>query len=575
MKFLRRAFTCAGLALAAAASLPAQTTAPADLLLLGRVYTLAWPEPSADGTPSPKAPFTDGAWHPDAQAIAIRDGKIVFAGTAAAARAYAGARTRTITAPGGGVIVPGLVDAHVHAFELGASLERVNLVGVKTEAEAVDRVAARARTVPRGEWIAGWGWDEGAWANRYPDMKLLSQRVPDHPVYLRGLHSFAVWGNQLAFQKAGITASTPAPDGGEITKDAKGQPTGILMNNAARLLERAVPPPTQAQLQARLLGGLKALAAAGYVTAHEAGADSEQMEALEALEKAGTLPIRVYAMLAARDQALLDRWLARGPDHDPSAMLVTRSVKAFYDGALGSRGALLLADYADRAGQRGQRDATFHADALAKMLKAGFQVSIHAIGDAANREAMDFIEQNSGGFPGSLGLRERIEHAQVLAAEDLPRLGRLGIIASMQPSHAVEDMAWAEARLGPSRIAGAYAWRSIRRAGGRLVFSSDLPGTDYHVFYGLHSAIARQDRNGEPAGGWRPEERMTAEEAVRGFTTWAAYTAFRENITGTLAPGRWADVTILTVDPFTASPAALLGGAVHSTIVAGRVVHGG
>jgi predicted amidohydrolase YtcJ len=563
------------IALTGVVALAAQPPAPADLVLLGRVYTLAWPDPAGDGTPAPQAPFAGGAWHPDAEAVAIRGDRIVFTGTAADARAHTGARTRTIQAPAGGAIVPGLVDAHVHAFELGASLERVSLVGVQTEAEAVDRVAARARTVPRGDWIVGWGWDEGAWANRYPDMRLLSERVPDHPVYLRGLHSFAAWGNHLAFERAGITASTPAPAGGEIRKDANGQPTGILMNNAARLLEGAVPPPTPVQLQGRLLAGLNTLAAAGYGTVHEAGADSAQMDALVALEKSGRLPIRVYAMLAGRDQTLLDKWLPLGPDRDAAKMLVTRSVKAFYDGALGSRGALLLGDYADRAGHRGQRDATFHPDALAKMLEAGFQISIHAIGDAANREAIDFIERRSRGVAASIGLRARIEHAQVMASEDIPRLARDGIIASMQPSHAVEDMPWAEARVGRDRIAGAYAWRSIRRAGGRLVFSSDLPGTDYNVFYGLHSAVTRQARDGKPEGGWRSDQRVTIEEAVRGFTTWAAYAAFRENVTGTLAPGGWADVTILTIDPFTTPPSALLGGGVHTTIVAGRVVHGG
>ena len=560
--------------LASVAAVAAQETPPADLLLLGRAYTLAWAEPSPDGKPAATAPVTNGAWHPDAEAIAIRNGKIVFAGSAAAARAYAGPQTRTITAPDGGAILPGLVDAHVHAFELGASLDRVNLVGVKSEAEAVERVAARARTVPKGEWISGWGWDEGAWANRYPDMRLLSERVPDHPVYLRGLHSFAAWGNRLAFQRAGITATTRPPAGGEIRKDAKGQPVGILLNSATQLLERAVPAPTAAGLKARVLKGLQTLAAAGYVTVHEAGADSAQMDALESLAKEGALPIRVYAMLAGRDGPLLERWRPRGPDRDPGQMLVTRSVKAFYDGALGSRGALLLQDYSDRKGHRGQRDAAFDAGRLAGMLKAGFQLAIHAIGDAANREALDFIQESAGGFPGSLGLRQRIEHAQVVAPDDVLRFGGLGIIASMQPGHAVEDMPWAEARVGGGRIAGAYAWRSIRRAGGRLVFSSDLPGSDYNIFYGLHSALTRQDRAGQPAGGWLPDQRMTPEEAVRGYTTWAAYTAFRENVTGTLAPGRWADVTVLTVDPFTAPPKTLLTGKVHMTIVAGRIVHG-
>jgi predicted amidohydrolase YtcJ len=564
-------------ALAAGASLAtaqrSPSTPPADLVLFGHVYTLAWPEPAADGAPANTAPFASGAWHPDAEAVGIRDGRIVFTGTAAAARALVGPRTRTITAPVGAAILPGMVDAHVHAFELGASLERVNLVGVATEADVVERIVARARATPPGEWIVGWGWDEGAWANRYPDMRLLSERVPDHPVYLRGLHSFAIWGNRLAFERAGITAATEAPAGGEIRKDASGHPTGILMNNAGRLLERAVPAPTPGHLKTRLLAGLETLARAGYVTVHEAGADAAQMEALEALASENRLPIRVYVMLASRDPALLDRWLARGPDGDPERMLVTRSVKAFYDGALGSRGALLADDYADRPGHRGTRDATFDGTRLTAMINRGFQIAIHAIGDAANREALDFFERSARARPDSVGLRHRIEHAQVLAPADIPRFKTLNVIASMQPSHAVEDMPWAGTRVGPVRIEGAYAWRSLRRAAARLVFSSDLPGTDYNLFYGLHSAVARQDRAGQPAGGWRPDQCVTREEAVRGFTTWAAYTAFRENQTGVLAPGRWADVTVLSLDPFTASPSALLGGTVTMTIVGGRIVH--
>lgn len=562
-------------AIVASAGLAFQSSRPpADLILFGRVYTLAWPEPSSDGTPSAAAPFTGGFWHPDAEAVAIRDGRIVFTGAAVTARTLAGPRTQTITVPAGAAILPGMVDAHVHAFELGASLERVNLVGVETEAAAVERIVARARTTPRGEWIVGWGWDEGAWANRYPDMTRLSERVPDHPVYLRGLHSFAVWGNRLAFERAGITAATEAPAGGEIRRDAAGRPTGILVNTAARLLEQAVPAPTATQLKSRLLSGLNTLARAGYVTVHEAGADAAQMDALEALAAEGRLPIRVYAMLAARDQPLLDRWMARGPDRDrdqdDARMLVTRSVKAFYDGALGSRGALLLEDYADRPGHRGARDGTFRADRLTSMVKAGFQLAIHAIGDAANRDTLDFFDVLARAMPGSGNLRHRIEHAQVVSAADFPRFKALNLIASMQPSHAVEDMPWAETRVGPARIAGAYAWRSLRRAGARLVFSSDLPGTDYNLFYGLHSAIARQDPAGNPAGGWRPGERVTREEAVRGFTTWPAYTAFREDKTGALAPGRWADITVLSVDPFTSSPSALLAGKATLTIVGGR-----
>jgi predicted amidohydrolase YtcJ len=338
------------------------------------------------------------------------------------------------------------------------------------------------------------------------------------------------------------------------------------------LLESAVPAPTPAQLKSRALAGLTALARAGYVTVHEAGADSAQMDALQSLAAEGRLPIRVYAMLAARDQALLDRWLIRGPDRDNSPMLVTRSVKAFYDGALGSRGALLAEDYADRPGHRGQRDQTFHADRLTPMIKAGFQIAVHAIGDAANTEVLDFFESAARAIPGSASARHRIEHAQVVARADITRFATLGIIASMQPSHAVEDMPWAGARLGPLRVDGAYAWRTLRQAGARLVFSSDLPGTDYDFFYGLHSAVTRQDREGKPAGGWRPEQSLTVEEALRGFTQWAASASFREETTGTIFTGRWADLTVLSLDPFTTPPDRLLAGKATMTIVGGKIV---
>src|SRR5437763_8754682 len=256
-------------------------TLPADVLLLnGRVYTLAWDEPDREGRPAANAPHTPGGWHPDAQALAIRGDRIVLVGTSAQAMALKGPRTQLVDVHGA-TVVPGLVDAHVHIAELGASLGRVNLVGVKTEAEAVDRVEARARQTPKGQWIVGWGWDEGAWANQYPDMTLLSARVPDHPVILRGLHSFAVWGNRLAFERAGITKDSRPPEGGEIKKDTNGQPTGILLNNASRLLETAIPRPTPADLERRIIAGLKTLATAGFVAVHEAGADRALMRAFQ------------------------------------------------------------------------------------------------------------------------------------------------------------------------------------------------------------------------------------------------------------------------------------------------------
>jgi hypothetical protein len=578
------------LALAVVVMVPqAAPRLPADLLIVnGHVYTLAWDEPDREGRPAPNAPHTSGGWRPDAQAIAVRGGRIVLVGSTVQALTLKGPRTRVVDMAGA-TVLPGLVDSHVHIAELGASLERVNLVGVRTEAEAVERVDARARQTPKGQWIVGWGWDEGAWANQYPDMTLLSARVPDHPVILRGLHSFAVWGNRLAFERAGITKDSRPGEGGEIKKDTNGQPTGILVNNASRLLETAIPPLTPADLERRITAGLKTLASAGFVAVHEAGADRALMHAFEDLDAKRELPLRVYVMLAARDEQGLPEWQKKGPSagmgHGPSTgpdrnnarMLVTRSVKAFYDGALGSRGAQLLEDYADRPGHRGTggEQYGFNADLLTTMLRRGFQISIHSIGDRANRETLDFYERAFAANPAAREGRHRIEHAQVVSPSDIARFGTLGIIASMQPGHAVEDMAWAEQRLGRDRIKGAYAWRSLRRAGARMVLSSDLPGSDYNILYQLHAAITRRDKNLQPPAGWYPDERLTPEEALRGYTTWAAYTSFTEHDTGALAIGRWADVTIMDVDPLAAgsdAPERLLKGSIKMTIVGGRVV---
>jgi predicted amidohydrolase YtcJ len=550
---------------------------PADLLLVnGRVYTFSWPEPDREGQPTTSAPHGPLGWRPDAQAVAIRGDRIVFVGERVNAEAYRGSSTHVIDL-GGATVLPGLIDSHVHLPELGAALERVNLVGVQTEADAVTRVVERAKTTPKGEWIVGWGWDEGAWANHYPDMQLLTERVPDHPVILRGLHTFAVWGNKLAFERAKITAATPAPTGGEIRKDRRGQPTGILLNTAGDLLMKAMPAPTPAQISARVVKALESLSAAGYVSVHEAGADTALLAALEQLHANGKLTIPVYTMLAARDAALMDAWAARKPVTD-TTHLVVRSVKAFYDGAMGSRGALFFDDYSDRPGHRGVggADYGFDRDRMAAMMRAGFQVVIHAIGDRANREALDLFASVSAATPDAKNTRPRIEHAQVVSPDDWPRFAQLGVIASMQPSHAVEDMPWAEARIGPERIKGAYAWRSLRRAGARLAFNSDLPATDYNIFYGLHSAVTRQDKDGKPPGGWRHEEAMTIEEALRGWTSWAAYAEFREHEMGMLVANRRADLTVVDIDPMQIGekePDKLLGGKIVITVAGGKIVY--
>ncbi len=551
---------------------------PADLLLLnGRVYSFSWHDPGTDGTPAPDAPHSSAGFRPDGEAVAIRGDRIVFVGAARGAQAFRGPKTRVLDV-GGATVLPGLVDSHTHVAGLGEAASQVDLTVVRTHEEAVVLVAARAKSVPKGEWIVGRGWDEGAWASNYPDMKLLSEKVPDHPVYLASLHGFAGWGNRLAFERAGISGRTVSPEGGEVVKNKDGNPTGIVLNRAVPLLSSAVPPPSQERFESYVLAGLERMARDGYVAVHEAGVDRALMKAFQQLEAEGRLPVRVYAMLSIRDEELAREWLARGPDTGSDRRLVTRSVKAYYDGALGSRGARLLEDYSDRPGHRGVsgNQSGFDRRLAADLMKAGFQVGIHAIGDAGNRETLVFIEAVLGERPDARAIRPRIEHAQVLHADDIPRFSRLGVIASMEPPHCVEDKTWAEERLGPARVKGAYAWRTLRKAGARLALNSDLTGSDHDIFYGLHAAITRRDKQREPPNGWHPEERLSPEEAVRGYTTWNAYAAFWEKDSGVLAPGRWADITVMDVDPLVlgaTDPGKLLGGKILATIVAGRLVH--
>ncbi|MFK8030058.1 MAG: amidohydrolase [Gammaproteobacteria bacterium] len=549
----------------------------ADLILTNaHVYTLDWNEPALDGTPANNAPYRSAKWRPDAQAVAIANGEVLFVGQTEEALKFKSAATRVVDLKGA-TVVPGLVDSHTHFIELGAKLSQVDLTDIATEEEAVALVAAKAKTVKKGEWIFGAGWDEGAWANRYPDKKRLSEAVPDNPVALYSLHGFAMWTNQAALDTGGITASSVVPVGGDMRMGPDGQPNGLFLNNATTIVKNIVPTPSVATLKEHALAGLNQMAKDGYVTVHEAGVKAESMQALEQLAQENRLPIRVYAMLSLRDEDLINKWIKRGPDTKADSMLVTRSVKAYYDGALGSRGARLLEDYADQPGHKGiSGDGYGFNKALnQRAMQAGFQIGIHAIGDAGNRESLDILETVFKFSPSTQANRHRIEHAQIIHPGDIPRLAKLGIIASMEPPHAMEDKAWAEERLGKDRMNGAYAWRSLRLANTSLTFNADNPGSDHSIFYGLHSAVTRQDKQQQPPGGWYPEQRVTIEEAVRAYTIWSAYAAFRENETGVIAKGRWADLTVMDIDPFQLAgenPADILNGSILMTIVKGQVI---
>ncbi len=557
---------------------PAIDDNSADLVLTnGRVYTLNWDEPALDGTPASNAPYRASKWNPDAEAIAMADGKILFTGKTEDALKFSNSSSKVIDL-NGATVVPGLVDSHTHFIELGAKLSEVDLTDVETEEQAVALVAEKAKSMEKGEWILGSGWDEGAWANRYPDKTLLTRAVPNNPVALYSLHGFAVWVNQAALDTGNITATTTIPVGGEMRLDDDGQPSGLFLNNATSIVNEALPPRSIELIKQFALAGLTQMATDGYVTVHEAGVKADAMQALKELEQEGRLPVRVYAMLSLLDEELMQKWIARGPDTDSDRMLVTRSVKAYYDGALGSRGARLLEDYADKPGHRGiSGDGYGFNKALnQKAMEAGFQVGIHAIGDAGNRETLDILEGVFRSSPSTRANRHRIEHAQIIHPDDIPRLGQLNIIASMEPPHAMEDKTWAEERLGKNRMSGAYAWRSLRLANTLLTFNADNPGSDHSIFYGLHSAITRQDKQQQPPEGWYAEQKVTIEEAIRAYTVWSAYAAFRENETGVIARDRWADLTVMDIDPFrlaSEKPAAILDGNIVMTVVRGKIVN--
>ena len=564
---------------ASSAELPGDAGPSSTLFINARIYTFDWPEPARDGSPSPDAPIEDGKWKPDAQALLIEGGLVRWTGSSEEAESRRDLAENVIDLAGA-VVVPGLVDSHTHVQGLGSNLRRVNLEGVETVDEVVRRLKEARSNVAPGEWIVGWGWDDGAWAANYPSWDALSEAFPDNPVVLHSLHSFALWGNRAAFKRAEIDRLTKAPVGGDILRDESGELTGILLNRATTLLTGAVPAPTGAELRADLEAGLKEMARSGYVSIHEAGLGAKALNTFRELQDAGQLPLRVYAMLSARDADLMEQYIASGPECSPETMLRICSVKAYWDGALGSRGARLLADYSDRPGHRGVSGEGygFDQELVARSMVAGFQVGVHAIGDAGNRETLEFLAEVLENNPLARVQRHRVEHAQVVHPADIPRFAELGLIASMQPPHMAEDRAWAEDRLGPERIRGAYAWRTLRLAGAQLIFSSDLAGSDHNFFYGLHSAVARQSSDGTPEGGWYPDQALTVEETIRAYTSWAARAAFLENRTGVLREGAFADFTVIDIDPFATAAgevSSLLDGRVLMTVAAGNVVFDG
>ena len=507
----------------------------------------------------------------EASAIVIRDGRIAWVGADSSLPAWATAG-ETIDASGM-TVLPGLVDAHAHIAGLGASLDTVDLVAASSYDEVITRILEDARDKPSGEWILGRGWDQNDWAvKEFPDAATLDRAVENRPVWVVRIDGHAGLASSAAMRAARITAQTPDPQGGRILRNADGSPTGVFIDAAMDLVERVIPPPSRPVRRARIVEATRNIAARGLTGVHDAGVDQDTIQLMRELIDAGELPIRVYAMLSD-DSELLDYWFERGPLIDYGDHLTVRSVKLYADGALGSRGAALLAPYSDDPSNSGLMIAsTDHVASRAQAAStAGFQVGTHAIGDRAVRNVIDAYE--------SAGIRPeqrfRIEHLQVVSPEDFPRLSGLGIISAMQPTHATSDMPWAEDRLGADRVRGAYAWRTVLDAGSRLALGSDFPVEQVDPFLGIYAAVTRQDLEGAPAGGWFADQRLTLEEAIRGFTLDAAFAAFEEDRRGTIEVGKWGDLTIVEPEPRESAANMLTSTKVRYTIVNGRIVHRG
>jgi predicted amidohydrolase YtcJ len=471
-------------------------------------------------------------------------------------------------------VLPGLIDAHAHLMNLGHSLLNVNLVGADSKEEVVRRLLAFAADLPPGAWLLGRGWDQNHWPEReFPTAADLDAAFPERPVWLTRVDGHANWANSAALAVSTRDLSGDwQPEGGRILRGADGQPTGVLIDTAKAFVAAAMPPVSDATRELALRRALEASVRHGLTGVHDMGVSLADLALFRRFADAGALPLRVTAYADGNSHALT-ALCAFGPLTHPSGRLRMGGVKLYADGALGSRGAVLIEDYHDEPGHRGL-GVTSEADLDTAMRKArgcGLQVATHAIGDGGNRLVLSLYQRVLGDAT-SGDHRWRIEHAQIVDPADIPRFAALKVLASMQPIHATSDMPWVPIRLGPDRLAGAYAWRSFVEHGVRMPFGSDFPVEPVNPLLGVHAAITRQDAGGAPPGGWLPGQRLDVAEALRGFTSEAAWAGFAEAEVGRLAPGLRADFVILDADPMALPAAQVRTLGVVSTWVDGRRV---
>jgi predicted amidohydrolase YtcJ len=510
--------------------------------------------------------YTSDPTRPAAKSLAVKDGKFLAVGDNV--KKHIGPSTKLVDAKGAAVI-PGLIDAHVHMRSLGDMLETFDLRFVKSPADVAAIVKQSAAKLPAGEWIQGRNWDQTNWGGQFPTADDLSQAVNDRPVFLRRVDGHAAWVNRKAMELAGLNKATQDPPGGQIIRDAQGNPTGVLIDRAMGLVSAKIPPLSYAAVKRRLRLAAAACARLGLTGVHDAGIGKQERDAYRELIREGALTTRVYAMIGGTGE-LWQEYAKSGPE--TGDYLTVRSVKLYADGALGSRGAALWQPYSDDKTTSGLLVTTKETlvDQIREVAAKGFQVNTHAIGDRANRIVLDEYEAV---LKGKNDRRFRVEHAQVISLPDFQKFADNNVIASVQATHATSDMRWAEKRLGPDRVMGAYAWQRFRKLGIPLANGSDFPVEDPNPFWGFYASVTRQDHTGFPAGGWMPDQKLSRAEALESFTLTPAYAAFEEKQKGSITPGKLADFLILDQDIMTAEPKAILTAKPRLTVLGGRIVH--
>ncbi|HEX8116567.1 MAG TPA: amidohydrolase [Pyrinomonadaceae bacterium] len=520
--------------------------------------------------------FTSDARGTVAEAVAVDGNRIVAVGTTRDIGArYTGKRTVDLR---GRLVTPGFNDAHIHFLGGGLSLLRVNLVGAKTLSEAKARVAARVKELPAGAWVTGRGWDHTLWGGAWPTKKDLDEVAPDNPVILQRVDGHVSWANTLALQKGNVTRETRDPQGGEILRDASGEPTGILKETAGGLVLNVVPAATREEMLEALNRALAEARRYGLTSIQTNDVPSFEATPLyRELLAQDKLTVRV-AEWQQFDRTVeeLKREREEFASHKIDALrLRLTALKGYVDGTLGSRTAAMLAPFADDPHNSGI--PRMPPEQLTRMIverdAAGFQITLHCIGDKANRMALDGYEAARKSRGPKNEPRHRVEHAQVVSPLDFARFRDLGVIASMQPSHAISDKRWAQERLGEYRVLGAYSWHTFMAHGVHVPFGTDWPVEPINPYLGLYAAVTRQSTEGEPAGGWWPEERLTIEDAIRNYTAESAYASFEEREKGQVAKGMLADLVVHSRDLLTIPPREILQTEADITVFNGRVVY--